>query len=98
MSDITPQDCVNNELGEVRACDCGGVNLTLGAVTIHFAAEELPALCELTECAMDLSRTDGVAHSLGAQEVHALENEVGNPRSEALHHSSRRSKSEVSFH
>ena len=37
----------NNELGEVETCACGGFNLTLGAVTLHLEADEVPHVEEL---------------------------------------------------
>ena len=46
----------HNELGEVAACDCGGVNLSLGALTLHVAADEVALLDELVRAAVVLAR------------------------------------------
>ncbi len=40
-----------NDLGEIVACDCGGANLTLGPMTLHLDAEDLPLLAELLQAA-----------------------------------------------
>ncbi len=37
-----------NELGEVKRCDCGGYNLTMGPLTLHFTADEAALLADLT--------------------------------------------------
>jgi hypothetical protein len=49
-----PTPSCENQLGEVRACDCGGVNLTMGPTTIHFNRDEVSALCELADAAEGL--------------------------------------------
>ena len=36
-----------NDLGDIRTCDCGGVNLVLGPMTLHFDKDEVPMLIEL---------------------------------------------------
>jgi hypothetical protein len=46
---------VKNALGEVRPCDCGGVNLSTGALTLHIAADETHALFELASAAVEIS-------------------------------------------
>ncbi|MCK5687939.1 hypothetical protein KAI87_01655, partial [Myxococcota bacterium] len=38
---------VSNDLGEVLSCDCGGINLVMGPMTLHFAPDELSMLYEL---------------------------------------------------
>lgn len=43
-----------NDLGEARTCDCGGINLTIGPMTLHFAADEADALFELVAGGLDL--------------------------------------------
>lgn len=43
-----------NDLGEARTCGCGGINLVLGPMTLHFAAEEVDALVALATGARDL--------------------------------------------
>ncbi len=54
METETDKPLLQNDLGEVRHCDCGGVNLVMGPVTLHFAREEVPALAELTQAALAL--------------------------------------------
>ena len=44
-----------NDLGEARPCDCGGINLSLGPVTLHVAEDEVDALFELACAAKDLA-------------------------------------------
>ncbi len=46
-----------NDLGELQRCDCGGVNLTLGSVTLHFAAAEVGPLYELVAAARGTTET-----------------------------------------
>ncbi len=36
-----------NDLGVVDPCDCGGFMLTMGAVSVHFAEDDVPLLEEL---------------------------------------------------
>ena len=36
-----------NDLGEVRPCGCGGVNLAIGPMTLHFTADEVDAAFSL---------------------------------------------------
>jgi hypothetical protein len=38
---------VENSLGEVRLCDCGGVHLAMGPLTLHFDFEDLDDLVDL---------------------------------------------------
>jgi hypothetical protein len=45
-----------NSLGEVRACECGGVNVTIGAVTVHVTPDEAEALGDLAIAAVDIVR------------------------------------------
>lgn len=40
-------EIASNELGEVRACPCGGVNLAMGPMTLHLSNEEVSGLTEL---------------------------------------------------
>lgn len=40
-----------NDLGEAQTCDCGGINLVIGAVTLHFAPAEVGSLHELVAAA-----------------------------------------------
>jgi hypothetical protein len=44
-----------NGLGEVQACDCGGVNLVLGPVTLHVEADEVDALLDLACAAKEMT-------------------------------------------
>jgi hypothetical protein len=46
---------LQNGLGEVRACDCGGVNLVLGPVTLHVEADEVDALLDLACAAKEIT-------------------------------------------
>jgi hypothetical protein len=48
-----------NQLGEVRTCDCGGVNLSMGSFTVHFSREEVAELRELVDAAEHLLATSG---------------------------------------
>ena len=48
-----------NELGEVRPCDCGGVNLSMGPMTLHFAPEEVDTLYELVHAAREMVAASG---------------------------------------
>lgn len=50
----TPGDAVHNDYGEVRKCNCGGLNLTVGAVTLHLAADEVARLSELVQAGLGL--------------------------------------------
>ena len=45
---------LENELGEVRACECGGVQLCMGPMTLHFAADDADKLLELAGAAKAL--------------------------------------------
>jgi len=54
MPQDTEEQSMINELGEVRTCGCGGVNLYVGAVTIHFEAEEIDDLHELSGAALEM--------------------------------------------
>ena len=45
---------VENDLGEVATCDCGGVNLTMGAFTVHIARDEVHELFDLIGAAVEL--------------------------------------------
>lgn len=47
---------VSNDLGEVSLCECGGLNLTIGAVTIHLAADEVEPFTALVQAAANLSQ------------------------------------------
>jgi len=51
-----------NDLGEVRPCDCGGVNLTMGPVTLHFAADEVEELYELAAAGLGMVTRPGDAN------------------------------------
>lgn len=53
MSDI--ENLHQNDLGDVRPCDCGGINVSLGPVTLHVAADEVDAFFELACVAKDLA-------------------------------------------
>ena len=62
-----------NTLGQVELCDCGGVNLKLGPMTLHFAADEALALGELLDGARRLIEREqhkGVAHKHSRGSVH----------------------------
>ena len=48
---------VENDLGEISSCGCGGVNLVMGAVSFHFAADEVQALCELAHAGLNMVAT-----------------------------------------
>jgi hypothetical protein len=52
-SSESSEEGAHNELGEVHACDCGGANLIMGPVTLHFAPEEVPELFDLVSVAME---------------------------------------------
>ena len=45
---------VQNELGDVRSCGCGGVNLAMGPLTLHFNSDEVDGLLELVGAAKDM--------------------------------------------
>ncbi|RYF03476.1 MAG: hypothetical protein EOO40_12180 [Deltaproteobacteria bacterium] len=45
-----------NALGEVRACDCGGVHLAMGPLTVHFADAEVGLLLQLCTAAQQMVR------------------------------------------
>ena len=45
---------VENDLGEVATCDCGGVNLTMGAFTVHIARDEVRELFDLIRAAVEM--------------------------------------------
>jgi len=47
-------DAVGNDLGEVAVCDCGGINLTIGPVTLHLAADEVEEFRELVDAGNEL--------------------------------------------
>lgn len=47
-------DVVANDLGEVAICDCGGINLTIGPITLHLAADEVDEFRELVDAANEL--------------------------------------------
>ena len=49
---------ISNQLGEVRKCDCGGVNLVMGPMTLHFAADEFHELAELVSAAIPMLDSD----------------------------------------
>lgn len=54
---IEPNDLpgeLANELGEVRGCECGGVQLCMGPMTLHFAAKDVDKLLELAGAAREL--------------------------------------------
>jgi hypothetical protein len=59
-----------NQLGEVRACDCGGVNLSLGSVTLHFSREEVTELHDLVDAAEHLVATAGHSEKKARPKVH----------------------------
>lgn len=44
-----------NDLGDAQPCDCGGVNVTMGPVTLHVAVDEVDAFFELACAAKDLA-------------------------------------------
>lgn len=54
MSARDGETVVSNELGEVRSCGCGGVNLTVGAVTLHLAAAEFRDLHGLVSASLGM--------------------------------------------
>lgn len=41
------QPIVQNELGSVCACDCGGVRLSIGLMTLHLEDHDVDCLFEL---------------------------------------------------
>jgi hypothetical protein len=45
--DSTTLGTVENSLGEVRLCDCGGVHLAMGPLTLHFDYDDLDDLVDL---------------------------------------------------
>jgi len=64
-----------NELGEVQTCDCGGVNLVMGPMTLHFAPEEVPDLFDLVTVAMELVHkhdTEGESGNLSGRRSKAV--------------------------
>ena len=48
------EDSVQNELGEVYPCDCGGVNLTMGPMSLHLSGEEVVQLQMLVNAGVDM--------------------------------------------
>lgn len=48
------ENMVQNELGEVQTCDCGGVNIIWGPVTLHLAADEVAAFHELCTAGLNM--------------------------------------------
>jgi hypothetical protein len=46
---------IENELGEVGACDCGGVHLSIGPMSLHVERDEVDALFELVCVAKELA-------------------------------------------
>ena len=61
---------LQNDLGEIRACGCGGVNLALGPMTLHFTSDDVQSLFELVFAAKqmsDASRRDAVRKRRGAK-------------------------------
>ena len=62
-------DWVGNDLGEVRACDCGGVNLVLGPMTLHLTSDEVTELHELTGAAVALVQQGGRWEAAPAEDI-----------------------------
>ncbi len=58
---------VRNAFGEVRACGCGGANLTVGAVTLHLAAEEVVGLRGLLKAAVSMLKAGDEPSSVEQQ-------------------------------
>lgn len=54
MSARDGEEAVSNDVGEVRPCGCGGVSLTVGAVTLHLAAGEFRDLHGLVSASIGL--------------------------------------------
>lgn len=46
-------DHAENELGEIRPCDCNGVYLTMGPMTLHLSKEELAWLSQLATAGLN---------------------------------------------
>ncbi len=40
-------EVARNDLGEMGLCDCGGLRLGMGPMSLHFAAEDVDLLVEL---------------------------------------------------
>jgi hypothetical protein len=57
----TEQNGTGNELGEVQPCDCGGVNLSMGPLTLHFAPDEVPHLYDLAVMALEMVGEKGTS-------------------------------------
>jgi hypothetical protein len=63
-----------NVLGQVEPCDCGGVNLVIGPMTLHFALDEALALGELVDAARRIVQSErrGVAQTSGKRHPRGL--------------------------
>jgi hypothetical protein len=63
-----------NALGQVEPCDCGGVNLVIGPITLHFALDEVLALGELVDAARRIVQSDrsSVAQASGKRHPRGL--------------------------
>lgn len=58
MTEDEQLDVVANDLGEMALCDCGGVNLTVGALTLHLQPDELADLHALAAAALELANPE----------------------------------------
>lgn len=56
MSETT-DPIFENDLGGVEPCKCGGFTLFMGAVSVHFAEEDVPRLEELVARGRSLGDT-----------------------------------------
>ena len=52
-------DAVQNSLGEVYPCDCGGINLAMGPVSLHLSVEEAGQLQALVAAGMEMLHGPG---------------------------------------
>ena len=62
---MSRRDQHHNDLGEVKRCDCGGANFTIGPMTLHFIADEVRLLADLVRAGVEMAGVKDAADPAG---------------------------------